>query len=314
MKFYDHPNHWALFKNSGLADLIGAKTPEDMYFFLSTQSRSDHPGVASLSARHAWFDERWTNLGKPYYDVYPSIIPMLTNLNLDIPGNQITPPHGLKDLVLRLPECNHSLQNGSIKVRTLFISFQECSKAIGSEVRGPGLVVGLDLGERDSTCQIPMFTMRVFPTDDRSLEKTMKSLHDFTDECDGIKVPIELIDDCVRLCLTVCLLGDNEELVQPQVLNKDILKWNDADLEKRKSLIEKAKRRGKFGFSLGEELENKGSEKSPHYRRPHLAIVWTGQGRTTLKTVMRKGALVHRDKINKIPTGYLDAIDDQHQT
>lgn len=314
MKFYDHPNHWSLFKSSGLAALIDAKLPTDMYRFLSTQSSVSHVGVASLSARHALFDERWTNLGKPYYDVYPSVIPMLTSLNLDIPGNQITPPHGLKDLVLRFPECDHQLQSGPVKIRTLFLSFQGCSKAVGSKEYGNGLVVGLDFGERDETCQIPMFTMRVFPIDERSLEETMKSLRDFTDECDGIKVPTELIDDCVRVCLTVCLLGNNQELVQPQILSKDLAKWGDADEEKRKALIEKAKRRGKFAFSLGADLEKSNSEKSPHYRRPHLTIVWTGHGRTTLKTVMRKGALVHRDKINQVPTGYLDATVNNDQT
>ena len=34
----------------------------------------------------------------------------------------------------------------------------------------------------------------------------------------------------------------------------------------------------------------------PHYRRPHMALVWTGAGRAVPKVVPRRGSVVHRDR------------------
>lgn len=299
MKFHEHPNSWALFKKSGLAEKVGIDTPEAMYDWLCGISDPNEP-TNILGLRHAAFDREWHKLGCPYYDVYPSVIPMLTTLNLNIPGDQIRPPHSLRHLVLRLPEAGYHIEYNGLIVRTVFLSFQTCARHQGSREIAPAVCVGIDIGERDITGFIPMFTMRTFPIDERPIEETMTSLRDYSSMTDGIKIPPELIDDCVRLALTTCLIGDNPELITPQVLRKDERKLDDADEERRKQLQDKAKRRGKFGFSLGAQIE-----KAPHFRRPHLATVWTGQGRKVPKVVMRKGSVVHREKIETVPTGYL---------
>lgn len=302
MKFCEYPNQWSLFKNSGLARELGCETREDMYRALLNISPDCHLGIASMSVRHAYFDTNWNDIGCPYYDVYPKIIPMLTKLNLDIPGDQIKPPNGLENLLLRLPEnTEHSLSRGDMKVKSIFMSFQKCSRSVGSLEKSPALVVGLDLGERDESGLLPMFTMRVFPIDERNIEESMNTLIDFQGECDGWVIPNDLIDDCVRLCLTVCLIGDNSEVLQPQVLTNDMTKYNIADEITKRKLIDKAKRRGKFGFSLGA-----GIEKAPHYRIPHKALIRVGEGRRQYKLIFRSGSLVHRNKVEQIPTGYLN--------
>jgi len=250
--------------------------------------------------RHAEFDKAWHESGAPFYDVYPSVVPMLTSLNLEIPGKLIKQPHGLKNLVLRLPEDKNCIKYGELNVRTLFMSFQSCSEYVGSTKIVDGICIGIDIGEYTEE-GMPVFTIRVFPLDDRPIEETMKSLAEHSSFKDGHQVPEDLIDDCVRLALTVCLIGENPELIEPYVLNKDAQKFEQANEKRRLELIDRAKRRGKYGFSLGASIE-----KAPHFRRPHLATVWTGTGRTIPKIVMRKGSVVHRDKIEQIPTGYKD--------
>jgi hypothetical protein len=37
--------------------------------------------------------------------------------------------------------------------------------------------------------------------------------------------------------------------------------------------VDKAHRRGKVGWNVGRHIEV-----APHYRRPHMALVWTGTG------------------------------------
>ncbi len=40
------------------------------------------------------------------------------------------------------------------------------------------------------------------------------------------------------------------------------------------------------------------------YRRPHMALVWTGQGRAVPKVVPRRGSVVHREKVERVPSGF----------
>ena len=103
-------------------------------------------------------------------------------------------------------------------------------------------------------------------------------------------------DRVVSLVTTLCLLGDNPELITPSILTKD--EGSTRDLT---GLVEKARRRGKIGWEVGRDIEV-----APHIRRPHPALVWTGEGRTTPRIVLRKGFVVHRSKIEALPTGYED--------
>jgi hypothetical protein len=117
-------------------------------------------------------------------------------------------------------------------------------------------------------------------------------------------------DRVARIVAAVGLLDkDDNDLFQPEVLAADRQKYEDAkkakDQKKMDALVEKARRRGKVGWSIGEHIEM-----SPHVRRPHFFNVPCGKGRTQRKLVWRKGSVVHRDKLKEVPTGYLD--EEQH--
>ena len=40
------------------------------------------------------------------------------------------------------------------------------------------------------------------------------------------------------------------------------------------------------------------------YRRPHMTLVWTGHGRAMPKIVPRRGSVVHREVVEKVPMGW----------
>ena len=65
--------------------------------------------------------------------------------------------------------------------------------------------------------------------------------------------------------------------------------------------VEKAHRRGKVGWDAGRHVEV-----IPRYRRPHLMLAWTGTGRTVPKIVPRRGTIVHRQAVEKVPSGFGD--------
>ena len=105
-----------------------------------------------------------------------------------------------------------------------------------------------------------------------------------------------LVLDCLRLCATLCLLADDPSVIEPDVLAKDQARFRQTGDEK---YIDKAHRRGKVGWNVGRRMEV-----VPHYRRPHMALVWTGRGRAVPKVVPRRGSVVHREKVERVPSGY----------
>lgn len=69
-----------------------------------------------------------------------------------------------------------------------------------------------------------------------------------------------------------------------------------------------ARRQGR-GFTVGKQLEEDlAAERSvsPHIRRPHMALFWTGKGRETPRYQLRRGAIVNPRSVTDVPTGYLD--------
>ena len=67
-------------------------------------------------------------------------------------------------------------------------------------------------------------------------------------------------------------------------------------------LVEKAIRRGNYGFNVGRSIEV-----SPHVRSSSpAALYWTGQGRKIPKIRFRRGTVVHRKRLASVPTGFLD--------
>ena len=292
MKFNDYADHLCAARKMGFGQTLGIHTREDMYKALAPEAVLNPIGF-----RHLVFDKEWHKIGKPYYDVYPCVIPMLTKLSLAFPGEVISPPQGIQHLLLRLPSESHTLCSGDLHVRCAFLSFQSVNRDVNSDKRERGIAVGLDIGEKLDG--IPVYTIRVFPLDERTIEETIYSLRTHPNTFEGIQVPDELILDTVRLALTICLIDNNPEFLEQQVLSKDAQKFNTCTEEERQRLYDKAKRRGKWGFSLGKNIEI-----IPHIRRPHPCVVWTGHGRTTPKVILRKGSFIHKNKVEQIPTGY----------
>lgn len=100
-------------------------------------------------------------------------------------------------------------------------------------------------------------------------------------------------DLAMSVLIGVMFLASDPEIIKPILIKKDARKH---PTDER---IQRARRRGVYGFTVGEDIE-----RSPHWRRPHFAIRWTGKCGKIPKLVPVKAACVGKEKLLNIPTGY----------
>jgi hypothetical protein len=280
MTHYDYHDTYSTYQR-----LTGCRSREEMYRVLNsigpTASR-DLIGFAHLQWEEEWFSAR-----RPFYRVWPSIIPMLLKLDL----SKITAASAklpIDNLLIQLPVGNglgdngrdlHYIMAGSVETR-----------------KGPGTLVGSVDGSMNA--EVPLVDMWLFERSDDTLAETLNRLR----QAAPLNASTDVRDRAISLVTTLCLLDSDPELISPVLLAADAAKatFTKADLQR---MIDRARKRGRIGWDVG-----KGIEVVPHYRRPHPALMWTGEGRKVPRIVLRKGAVVHRSKVETIPTGYQDDL------
>jgi hypothetical protein len=238
----------------------------------------------------------WEQARRPYYNVWPSIVPMLTRLNLDLDSFLIRLP--LPALCIRFPN-----QKNPLTFEWKGEEVQICCMLMGEINQGRGISILIDVGEvvgDGKDFGVPIYTYRNFRRQEGlTVEEALRELggNEFAEL--GIQIPEDPITDCVRLCCSPCLLENDPSVIEPDVLSKDRGKFQQTGDEK---YIVKAHRRGKVGWNVGRTIEV-----MPHYRRPHMTLVWTGRGRAVPRVVSRRGSVVHREVVEKVPSGFGEA-------
>ena len=235
----------------------------------------------------------WEQAHRPYYNVWPSIVPMLTRLNLDLDSALIKLP--VPALCVRFPEQNNPLAFDWKGKQTEILCM-----LMGEINEGRGLSILIDVGEGMTDGEdfgVPIYTYRNFRRQEGlTVEEALQEIG--SDELAelGVQIPDSLVIDCVRLCCSLCLLENDPSVIEPDVLSKDRAKYEASGGQK---YIDKAHRRGKVGWNVGKRMEV-----VPHYRRPHMMLAWTGSGRAVPRIVPRRGSVVHREKVEKVPSGF----------
>lgn len=159
-----------------------------------------------------------------------------------------------------------------------------------------GLIAYMDTGERESIADhpFPLHTYANIPLHKgMTLEQSLHALPEDPSAFVGMQSPREIRIQAIRLVCALCLLDNDPSIIEPDVLNRDQNK------PVTDVIVDRAHRRGKIGWNVGRSIEV-----MPHVRRPHMALVWTGKGREIPKIVPRKGSVIHRNLVEKVPTGY----------
>jgi hypothetical protein len=153
----------------------------------------DAVGMGSGQFFGQMLNERdWEKLRRPYYCVYPAIVPMLTRLNLDPDSDLIRLP--FPALCIRFPKDKNPLQfdwkGTPVPIRCILM---------GDMNDGKGISVLIDIGEI-MPGDVPIYTYRNFAKGPGlTVEQSLASLGKkgvFADV--GIVIPDDLITDCIR--------------------------------------------------------------------------------------------------------------------
>ena len=241
----------------------------------------------------AIIENRFVNADRPFFNVYPKIADSLLKTSLSIKPNAIprSSIHDMPALSIRLPVGSDAAN----KVGTNWFIVSLFIENAFENIKSFGV-------NRLFGCDEPFMAIYC-SSHDKTVMRLSTSLMDTT-FADAELVRIEgnyasatekqQIDMLCKLALGVMFLASDPDYVKPVLLKADENKTT--PLEER---IERAKRRGVFGFTIGEDIE-----RCPHFRRPHFAIRWTGKGATIPKLVPVKGAVIGKEIMTTVPTGF----------
>lgn len=232
---------------------------------------------------------KWWEAGRPYYNCYPGVTPMLTKLRLDIPMTSIVIPHN--SFLVRLREDDRSMVVGK-DMYTQTMLFTQVTASTGQ--RFWSLMITL-IGE-DGIAASELFLSLYKVTEETLLEDVQRLVvANLRDDLDPVGLTA-----CLKLVCTICLLGTDSELIERDVLADDRRTYETGSEHVRQAIEQRALRRGKNGYAIGRVVES-----SPHWRNPHPCLVHTGKGGAIPKVIFRKGCVVNKDIATKVPSEYL---------
>ena len=174
-------------------------------FYRRAQAEAVRMGLAQFFSQ--MLNERdWEKARRPYYNLWPSIIPMLTRLSLDLDSDLIR--LSLPALCIRFPKdtaktpLRFEWKADEVAVRCIMLA--EINE-------GTGLSVLIDIGEVMEGVGVPIYTYRNFPRQaGLTVEQSIAGLGTVGLFAEiGIQVPDSFVMDCIRLCCSLCLLEND---------------------------------------------------------------------------------------------------------
>lgn len=316
MQFFDHFDTFSLFKKNRSSVPELSNPSWENFYDITIQSNiraGDFSTYFCMKLQKEWYQGE-----KPYYHIYPAIFPMVEKLKLDVPCNQLRLP--VRDLSVRFPsDVNHQYKIGNTVLHHFFcrhVTSEEFKESVAKFAElNPKFIMGenpddgifffissTELETKQKETHVSYFALPLsgsVTVEESFVDRQPLAMYKSGNTVENDAETKSFFSAVLRFCAAICLIGNDAELITPDVLAKDREKFNKANDEQKKLIIDRAVRRGKNGFLLGANLEM-----IPHYRRPHLALVWTGKGKKTPKIVMRKGSVVHREKIVEVPSGF----------
>ncbi len=256
MEFHDFATTHDVARRLGLTDEPATRFYHQMQGVAIQAHRRGIAGTASEYNRYQ-SELNWCDAGRPYYKLWPAVIPLLAGVGIEVPVEYLRAPSN--SFLVRFP----------VQENPLRISDQHAVKAVlvndGLNDRGQRrMFLWLDVGEFDATGMPVLTYCQLDCQPGLSIDETFNRLPH--EKVTGLVVPRELQEQCLRIVVSVCFLATGaDRLIDPEVLSKDLARYLEAcerDPAMAERLIAKARRRGKVGWNVGQH------ERVLHLGRP----------------------------------------------
>lgn len=248
-------------------------------------------------------EDMWEKANRPYYSIYPSMVRALSKVNLNAKCEHIIWPKDLgkfEPFTIRFPVGNDDspVNEEGIRLQSILVSMSYKMEYNANGVSDNKLVYAGRASKTDTGLLIyPCFGTKYMNGVDLPYTYWLSfplvsgiSIEESLNKYVGPSEYHETLRKCLRYVIGVILISTNHEYTIPEVLSKHKSRYAET---KDNSLIDKAKRNGKFGWTIGEELER---ESSTHVRIPHFSVRYTGPGGTVPTLTPIKGSIVNRHK------------------
>ncbi len=290
----------------GKASVAGQTQPEDFYNFVLSKMPYVHnefstDATSTLMHLGAISEQKWYRERRPYYHLYPAVWEACLRMSEDRVDLKILNddfgPVSVSCPLFASPRLIHCWGEKEIRV----VAVYEATELGREDVKIDGHMAFINAAKDLATTGSSVIK------DDG----TIQTVHG-SKEAAQTALRTAGCHTFFHIALLRMLTSCNDVLAR-NVLAADRQRYKLATPEVREVLEARALRKqGQIGYTIGEayqeELDNAKArgEQAPHMRMPHPALYHVGKGRTEQVIIFRKGSVVHRDQIQKMPTGYHD--------
>jgi hypothetical protein len=283
----------------------------------------------SRNGVQAWVEPIWAESGRPYYNVHPMLVGKLARVNLSkVPANFLEAPHNLKVVHIRFAEPNPAFtiaadveHGGVVFPAGVFVRgflFYKPSDAEWSEFYGcarpgkdkpqHGMICLVDFGLDER--QFGYLTFYIGWDTDVMLDVVIENGIRCSDKIWPNQIK-EIQNNALRVAVTIGFLSNsNDDLIEPDVLSKDRSKYTSASLDEKSIIEDRAIRRGKLGWNVGNDIifverpwepahrnQGDGSRKLKwaHIRAGHPHAVRYGENKSKVKIMFFRSGRVGKD-------------------
>lgn len=249
-------------------------------------------GVPAVEFNRLFSELTWYRAGRPFYRISNDVLPLFTEISLDIPCEMLAVPYPAFTLQL---EIDNPLRGSHARqVKSLLVHSSQDDRGV------PCINLWVDLGEKDKIVpEVP--TLNYVHCELHAGTSVQSQVHALPIGVGGSDLAEGHLDEVLmRLAISVSFLAtSSDKLIRPDVLSKDLAKWLEAarkdNTEQMNVIAERAFRRKGRGYVVSLERE-----------RQLLHAMSKGQstgevsGRELQHSHMRAGHFRHFSKTGKV--------------
>jgi hypothetical protein len=269
-------------------------------FNTAEQAHALRVGLGLQAVMRYQIESCWLESDRPYYNVYPIVLGLAEKTDLSFPLSRVKLPH--QAMLFRFP-AGHEPAGVSAAI----VATDVPNPALQGGRRHPFVALAGGVCPQSGEYTFSMSTIEDYDDEEITVAQSISRQDElnqfFPTSCDADRIKAKL-GIVFRLAVIAAQLSEGRDLITPIVLAKDRRRYEQADDAEKLWLEERAARVAGRGFDFGRELQEK-SEQSPHWRNPHLALFWTGEGRTKPVLKLRAGCVVLPRHMSEVPTGFL---------